>query len=731
MALALSALVLASYWPALSAGFVWDDSIFAEAPVIREGASGLARIWFDPGTIEGEHHYWPIVYSSFWLEHALWGLAPLGSHLVNLLLHLLVTFLVWRLLHRLAVPGAAAAAAIFAVHPLHVESVAWAIERKDLLSAAFFLGALLAWLGFVAAPGLKRYLGSLLLFVAALLSKSIAVTLPVTLLLERFWTTGRIGRADLLRTAPFFAVGLVVGLADLAYYRTREGLDLAATFVERLLAAARALGFYVGKLVWPVELPVIYPRWEIRAADPAGWAWVAAALALAAAVWFGRRRLGRGPLAGLGFFAVTLSPVLGFVDYGYLQFAFVADRFQYLAGIGIMALAAGAAAAGAARLARPLRGAVLAGFTAVLLLFAGLSHRQSEIWRDEATLFGHIVSRNPEARDAWFNLAHALSEEGRTGEALGAARASLGTSSNPVAAHLFLAELHRELDEREAAVALYREALALGPDPAVELTVRAILADSLRRLGSLEEAAEAYERLAALDPEDPAPLSHLANIRSSQGRADEAEEHIRRARALAPRDPVILQNVAEALRKQERHEEAVAGFGRVLELDPEMAAAYAGRGAARFVLGRHEAAASDLERAIELEPEAASRPGNEVLIGRALLALGRSEEEAAARFRAALEADPRHPAALDRLGLVRFRQGRYREALDLYERHAAEDPDNAAIHSNIGAALYQLQRRDEAIASLERALELDPAHEPARRNLEQIRRENPRPPGWR
>ena len=200
-------MVLASYLPALGGGYVWDDLVFSEDPVIREGIAGLAKIWSNPAALRYEGHYWPVVYTTFWLEHKLWGLDPLASHAINLLLHLVCTVLVWRLLLRLQAPGALLVAAVFAVHPLHVESVAWVIERKDLLSGAFFLGSLMLWLRFVKAPRAADYVGSLALFVAALLSKSIAVTLPAALLVERFWKTGRIGRIDWIRTAPFFAVG--------------------------------------------------------------------------------------------------------------------------------------------------------------------------------------------------------------------------------------------------------------------------------------------------------------------------------------------------------------------------------------------------------------------------------------------------------------------------------------------------------------------------------------------
>ena len=182
---ALGLLVVVSYLPAmLWGGFVWDDTTCIKADPVRD-VSGLWQIWFSPGAIEGERHYWPLVYTTFWLEHKLWGFDPTGYHVVNVLLHLANVLLLWHLLRRLAVPSAWMMAAVFAVHPLHVESVAWAIERKDVLSGLFYLAAALAWMRFVEQPRRGWYAWSLALYAAALLSKSIAITLPVALLI---WT---------------------------------------------------------------------------------------------------------------------------------------------------------------------------------------------------------------------------------------------------------------------------------------------------------------------------------------------------------------------------------------------------------------------------------------------------------------------------------------------------------------------------------------------------------------
>ena len=193
------------------------------------------------------------------------------------MLHLVNALLVWRVALRLAVPGAWALAAVFAVHPLHVESVAWIIERKDLLCALFYLSAVLAWIRFTETPRPARYCLVLGLFMAALLSKSVAVTLPAALIVWHWWKRGTVTATDWLRLAPLFACGLALTAADFAFYTWREPLSLGYSAMERVLIAARALWFYAGKLLWPADLAVIYPLWEVRAGDALGWVYVAAA----------------------------------------------------------------------------------------------------------------------------------------------------------------------------------------------------------------------------------------------------------------------------------------------------------------------------------------------------------------------------------------------------------------------------------------------------------------------
>ena len=460
--LALALLVGTCYLPAmLWGGLIWDDPIWAKSQAVLEW-SGLGTIWSWPSLIESEKHYWPLTYTTFWLEHKIWGLEPVGYHVVNVLLHLLNCLLLWRLLLRLAVPGAWVVAAVFAAHPLHVESVAWIIERKDVLSGLFYLAALLAWLRFLEQPRPWRYSLALLLFAAGLLSKSMVVTLPAALLIVQWWKEGRVGGRDLQRLAPFFLVALLLTAADLySYSLGRSNLDYSLP--ERVLIASRALWFYAGKLAWPTDLAVIYPLWHISLGDPWAWLYLAGPAGLAATLWLRRHRIGRGPLAGALFFAVTLSPVLGFVNHDYMKYSFVADRFQYLAGIGLMAVVIGAAVHGAGRLSGGLKMGA-AGLAAALLALLGTkTWGQAAIYRDNLTFFSHIVSLNPEARSAHRNLARALTEAGRLEDALAAARIAAKKRPDAVRSYTLLGNTLLNLKRLDEAEENFGRALELDP----------------------------------------------------------------------------------------------------------------------------------------------------------------------------------------------------------------------------------------------------------------------------
>ena len=681
--LALGLLVIISYLPAvLWGGFVWDDNTYIKVDPVRD-VSGLWQIWFSPGDVD--NHYWPLTYTTFWLEHKLWGFDPAGYHIVNVLLHLANTLLLWHLLRRLAVPGAWMMAAVFAVHPLHVESVAWVIERKDVLSGLFYLAAVLSWIRFVEESCRRWYAGSLVLYVAALLSKSIAVTLPAALLIWHWWQQGRVTATDLLRLVPFFAVGLVITVGDLSFYRSVSASAFTYSLTERSLIASHALWFYASKLLWPSGLAVIYPRWDIHVAAPLAWGYLVAAVALVVALWHFRSRLGRGPLAGALFFALTLSPVLGFVDYNYMSYAFVADRYQYLAGIGVIVVVIGTAAYGIRRLSGLWQKGVLGGAAVVLILLGLLTWRQANIYRDDETFNRHIIALNPQAWNAHLNLGEALYKQGRYEEALEVARVAVEQDPDYFKVHSNLGAILSELGHLEEAENHLRRAIVLNPQTQ---DAYLNLGDALYKQGRYKEAFEVAHVAVEQDPDSFKAHINLGAVLSELDRFEEAETHLRRALALNSQDVDLSQELAAKLAEV---------------LMPQ---------------GRYAAAIGVLAEAVALDSASPQVAELHFLMGMAAQENG--QPEAAEYYMRAFEIDSHHTKAIRRLAHLRLEQQHYDEALELFQRLIDIDPSDAGAHGNMGIVLFYLGRSDEALQSFDHALSLDPTLEIVRANRKAV-----------
>src|SRR5436853_728083 len=399
-AIVLAAVTIFAYWPAWNGGLLWDDDVYITNNELLTAPDGLRRIWF---SLDSPSQYFPLVYTTFRIEHAVWGLDPTGYHWVNLLLHIANALLVWLVLARLSVPGAWLAGAIFALHPVQVESVAWITERKNVLMGFFFLLTLLAWFRFIDEGTKHRwsfYGLALILYGLALSAKSTACTLPVALLLILWLRKKPINRERIVQIVPFLLLGL--GMAMLAiwwerYHQGTRGALFAIGPIERVLIASRAVWFYLGKLIWPSSLTFIYPRWTISSASLLSYAWLLAGGGIVGLIYFVRRYTGRSVEVAAVFFVATLSPVLGFIMLYTFRYTFVADHYQYLACIGPIALVS----AGLVKLTESERlgPRFLASFSILILGALGiLTWRQSDSYRDIETLWRTTIDRNP---DCW------------------------------------------------------------------------------------------------------------------------------------------------------------------------------------------------------------------------------------------------------------------------------------------------------------------------------------------
>ena len=500
-------LVFLAYLPALRGGFIWDDDEYVTNNPLLTAPDGLRRIWF---STDSPSQYFPLTYTVFRLERSLWGLNPAGYHGVNILLHAINALLIWRLLKRLSVPGAWLAAAIFALHPVQVESVAWITELKSVLSLFFILLTLFCWIEFVGEGSKRLWYGLALGFYAlALFSKTTACTLPAALLLILWLKAKPIGWRRLAQVVPFLAMGLGMGLVTVWWERFHQGTQgklFSMGWLERILVASHALWFYAGKLFWPVNLTFSYPHWTINAANPLAYGWLVVGIGLCAAIYFTRRFVGRSVAMATLFYVATLSPLLGFVMLYTFRYTFVADHYQYVASLGLIALAA----AGITIAFKTKPFLKLAGGGALLLTLGILTWRQAGIYRDPETLWRDTLAKNPDCWMAYNNLGLLLEKQG----------------------HI------------EEAMENYRKSIQINPNNAEALNDLGIaLADN----GRFDEAIENYHKAIQIDPNLSAALNNLGLALAAKGQFDEAIENYHKAIQINPNYSDALNNLGVAL----------------------------------------------------------------------------------------------------------------------------------------------------------------------------------------
>jgi tetratricopeptide (TPR) repeat protein len=570
--------LLAAYAPALRGGFVWDDDAYVTANETLRSLDGLRQIWLDPAATP---QYYPLVHTTYWVEYHLWGLHPLGYHLVNVLLHGLGAVLLWTLLRRLEVPGAWLAAAIFALHPVHVESVAWITERKNVLSGVFYLAALLAYLRFEGhgrrATGEQRdrrfYVLLVVLYGCALLSKTVTFSLPAAILLLIWWKKGRLEWRDAIPVAPLIPIGVAMGSLTLWMETHHVGTrfyEWDLSVVDRILIAGRAIWFYAAKLAFPFELLFFYPRWRIDASVWWQYLYPLAAVVVILTLWFLRARIGRSALVAVLFFCGTLTPALGFFNVYPMRFSFVADHFQYLASIGLTTLFAAWVAVTTERLGRRFENARVALRTVpavVIVLALGLlTWRQAHVYRDIETLWRRTLAGNPAAWLAHYNLAGLLAERGDSDEAIEHYRDAINIRPDYFEAHhnlgLELMSQGRTLE----AMAHYNESIRIRPEqPEAHNTLGMLLLAA----GETEDAVERFHLALRYDPGYWRAHLNMGLAMETLGDRPRADLHYARALEVAPDSADVRTRYGAVLARGGRLHEALEQLAVSLRLDPD------------------------------------------------------------------------------------------------------------------------------------------------------------------
>ena len=529
LALILLATFLA-YWPALSGMLLWDDDAHVTPPGLQS-LHGLGRIWFNLGATQ---QYYPLLYTWFWLEHALWGDSATPYHVLNVFLHAICAWLVALLARRLGIAGAWLAGAVFALHPACVEAVAWISEQKSTLSGVFFLLAALLYLEFDRTRSRGRYLGAFALFLSALATKSVTATLPAALLVVLWWKRGRLdARRDLVPLIPWLTIGAISGLFTAwveRHYVHAEGADFTLTALDRLLLAGRVPWHYLLHILWPVNLSFFYPRFAVNTSDPIQILFPVATLAVLIGLAF-LARTRRGPLAAALIFVGTLTPVLGFLNVYPFRYSWIADHFAYLASIAVIvplcALIVG-------RLQRYTAGASVA----LLATLGLLTWRQAQGYTGAEALWRATIERAPSAWMPHYNLGLVLetaseNDPARRTEAISEFRAAVRYKSDDAPSHAELAGmLEQNPENRDEALREYQTALRLDPSSA---SVHGNYGLALMHAGRLQDAITEFETAIRIDPRLISAHNNLALALSRDpSRAAEAEAQARAAISLDP-----------------------------------------------------------------------------------------------------------------------------------------------------------------------------------------------------
>ena len=698
--------VFAAYQPVWHAGFIWDDDDHLTANPAMTAPNGLRMIWSSLIV----SRYYPLTLTTFWVEHRFWGLNPLPYHLVNIGLHALNGFLIFLVLRRLCIPGAWLVAMLWAVHPVNVESVAWITELKNTQSGFFFFLSLLCFLRSEADKKARWYVLALVCGLGAMLSKPSAVVLPVVMLLCVWWQRGCWRRADMLRIAPF--LGLALGMSALTIIEQRGHVLRAGTvewrlgMAERLVIAGKAVWFYAGKVLWPARLAFVYPRWDVNVS--AVWSWAPLAGLVVVGVILrrcGRERPCRAVLFACGYFVGALLPVLGFVDVFYFRYSFVADHFQYLASVGLIALVAGEGMGICKRLGQRGRSIGVVAAAALLAVLGTLTWRQGHIYRDLETLWRDTAAKNPQSWLAHNHLANQLFKQGQLTEAVAEGRIALRVGPGVPETHSTIGLILFDAGETDEAIAQLEEGVRLRPHSAVFLCN---LGYCLLRLGRFQEAALVYERALQIRQNDADAYANLGYARVKMGETTEAIEQYQHALRIDPDNADVHYNLGNALVRIAKLSQAVEQYEQALRLKPENAGAHYNLADTLLRLGKPVEALPHYQQASQIAPDSAAFHSK---LGAVLIVAGKPQE-AIAHLEHALRIKPEMVEAQNNLAwllatLPPAQGGDPTRAVSLAQRACALTGDQSASYlDTLGVAYAAAGRFNEAIATAQKAIEL-------------------------
>jgi Flp pilus assembly protein TadD len=599
--------VILTYSPVWHAGFIWDDDAILTANPCVVGPLGLKEIWTTPAA-----DICPLVLTTLWAEHALWGLAPLPYHVVNVLLHGTCALLLWRVLRSLRVQGAWLGAALWGVHPVEVESVAWITETKNTESGLFFLLSILFFVRWLRVKDLDRrtrghwnYALTLLFAVLAMASKSSTVILALVLCLCAWWMDGRRWHwRNVASVVPIF----LMAVASSALTIWTQGLHLATvtdqhwvrTWPQRLVTAGDAVWFYFGKLLWPHPLITIYPRWQIDGGRWVSYLPTLAVVVILSVLWLKRQLWSGACFFAIAYFVMALLPALGMIDNYIFRYSLVFDHFQYLASIGPLALA-GTALARFSDFIIPNKPWLQSSLCAGLLLILGMaSWQRALVYESEGTVWTDTLANNPKAWVGRNNLGVVFTQRGQIEKALEQFQEGLRINANYELTHYNLGLALVQSGQLTGAMDQFQKALEINPNYA---EAHNDLGLALLQKGQLGEAMDQFQKALGINPNFAEAHNNLGLALLQRGQLDEATEQFRKALESKPDFAEAHQNLGVAFSQKGQLDEAINQFQKALEVNPNLFEAHQNLGAAFGQKGQLDSAITQFEEVLRLKPD--------------------------------------------------------------------------------------------------------------------------------